>query len=158
VHRFETPDSRSRSTATPTKTLQNKSNSQLGAAVPKPTVIRWRGERVRDRRFRPFVDTIEVNHQAARSFQSRHRCLVDDSSAQSVRCPNLGGVFQCDSEPGELEPLFASRSRQRESVCEVIRISAIRKTAPDVHSSLGFAVAVERASHLRVADMHEATY
>ena len=48
--------------------VETKSNSQLGAAVPKPTVIRWRGERVRDRRFRPHVDTTEASRRDAQSF------------------------------------------------------------------------------------------
>ena len=79
-------------------------------------------------------------------FRSQHPSQAVDPSARLARCPNLDDFVLCDNERGKIEQLSASRSHQRESVCEGIRISETRKIAPGVHSSSGFAVAGVLAS------------
>jgi len=108
-----------------------------------------------NRRAKQPVDTIEASHQDARSFRSQHPYRAVSPSGRSSRCPDPDDFAQCDNERGKIEQLCASRSRQRELVCKGTRISKIRKIAPGVRSSSGFAVATEQASRPRVAGKHE---
>ena len=129
------------------------------AAVTQPVSARlvWRSQK-KAGRTKQRVDTTEANLQGAPSFRSRHPCRADDQEVLSTRCSNPSGFFQCDNVRGKLQQLCALRSRQRESVCEGIRISKIRRNVPDMHLNSDFAVASEPTSCLRIAGMHETTY
>ena len=119
--------------------------------MPKPTIIRRCSERIRIRRFRQRVDTIEASHQDARSFRSRRSCQADYLTAQSARCLNPDDYERCDNVRDKLEQPCASRSRQRESICEGTQISEIRRIFLSARSNSGIAVVTVSASRPHVA-------